>query len=172
MTAKVLSSAILGIDAYVVDVEASLSGAKLPRFITVGLPEGAVKESKERVTAAIKNSGFRFPIKHVTVNLAPADIRKEGSAFDLPIAIGILATMWNVKKEYLDKLMMLGELALDGSLRPIRGALPIAICARDKGIKGIIVPKENAKEAAVVNEVKVIGADSLNEVVDVLNVNI
>jgi magnesium chelatase family protein len=169
MTAKVLSSAILGIDAYVVDVEASLSGAKLPRFITVGLPEGAVKESKERVTAAIKNSGFRFPIKHVTVNLAPADIRKEGSAFDLPIAIGILATMGNVKKEYLDKLMMLGELALDGSLRPIRGALPIAICARDKGIKGIIVPKENAKEAAVVNEVKVVGADSLNEVVDVLN---
>ena len=169
MPARVLSSAILGIDAYVVDVEASLSGAKLPRFITVGLPEGAVKESKERVTAAIKNSGFKFPRKHVTINLAPADIRKEGSAFDLPIAIGILAAMGNVQKEYLDKLMMLGELALDGTLRPVKGALPIAICARDKGIKGVILPEENAHEAGIVDEVKVVGAKSLTEVVQILN---
>ncbi|MBT3676454.1 MAG: ATP-binding protein, partial [Candidatus Marinimicrobia bacterium] len=169
MPAKVLSSAILGIDAYVVDVEASLSGAKLPRFITVGLPEGAVKESKERVTAAIKNSGFKFPRKHVTINLAPADIRKEGSAFDLPIAIGILAAMGYVQKEYLDKLMMLGELALDGTLRPVKGALPIAICARDKGIKGVILPEENSREAGIVDEVKVVGAKSLMEVVQILN---
>ena len=144
---------------------------KLPRFITVGLPEGAVKESKERVTAAIKNTGFKFPRKHVTINLAPADIRKEGSAFDLPIAIGILAAMGYVQKEYLDKLMMLGELALDGQLRPVKGALPVAICARDQGIKGIILPKENAQEAAVVDDVKVVGADSLWEVVDILNDN-
>ena len=169
MPSRVLSSAIIGIDAYVVDVEASLSGAKLPRFITVGLPEGAVKESKERVTAAIKNSGFKFPRKHITINLAPADIRKEGSAFDLPIAIGILAAMGYVQKEYLDKLMMLGELALDGTLRPVKGALPIAICARDKGIKGVILPEENAHEAGIVDEVKVVGAKSLMEVVQILN---
>lgn len=171
MPARVLSSAILGIDAYVVEVEAHLSGAKLPKFITVGLPEGAVKESKERVTAAIRNSGFRFPIKHVTINLAPADIRKEGSAFDLPIAVGILADMGYVKSTYLKKLLLLGELALDGTLRPIRGALPIAICARNKSIKGLILPEENAPEAAIVDEVKVVGVRSLAEVVDILNDN-
>ncbi len=169
MPARVLSSAILGIDAYVVEVEAHLTGSDLPKFITVGLPEGAVKESKERVIAAIKNSGFRFPIKRVTVNLAPADIRKEGSAFDLPIAIGILAAMGLVQSDYLDNILLMGELALDGSLRPIRGALPIAICARDKGIKGIILPKENAQEAGVVDEVKVAAVGSLQEVVDILN---
>ncbi len=169
MIARVLSSAILGIDAYVVEVEAHLSGAQLPRFITVGLPEGAVKESKERVTAAIKNSGFKFPIKHVTVNLAPADIRKEGSAFDLPIAIGILAAMGEVQPTYLNNLLFLGELALDGTLRPIKGALPIAVCARDQGIKGIILPEENGAEAAVVQNVKVAPARTLREVVQVLN---
>lgn len=129
MPACVLSSSILGIDAYIVEVEAHLTGAKLPRFVTVGLPEGAVRESKERVSAAIKNTGFSFPLKHITINLAPADIRKEGSGFDLPIAVGILVEMGAVKSTYLHKLLMLGELALDGSLRPIRGALPIALCA-------------------------------------------
>ena len=104
MLGRVLSSAILGIDTYVVEVEAHLSGAKLPKFVTVGLPEGAVKESKERVTAAIRNSGFHFPLKHITINLAPADIRKEGSSFDLPIAIGILVATGVVKKDYLDKI--------------------------------------------------------------------
>lgn len=169
MLSRVFSSAILGIDAYVVEVEAHLSGAKLPKFVTVGLPEGAVKESKERVTAAIRNSGFDFPRKHITINLAPADIRKEGSAFDLPIAVGILAATGFVEPTYLDKLLLLGELALDGSLRPIRGALPIALCARDKGIRGIILPKKNAKEAGVVNGVKVAGVSSLKEVVENLN---
>jgi len=169
MIARVLSSAILGIDAYVVEVEAHLSGAQLPRFVTVGLPEGAVKESKERVTAAIKNSGFKFPIKHVTVNLAPADVRKEGSAFDLPIAIGILAAIGEVQPTYLNNLLLLGELALDGTLRPIKGALPIAVCARDHQVKGIILPEENAAEAAVVENVKVAPARTLREVVQVLN---
>ncbi|MFQ6612742.1 MAG: YifB family Mg chelatase-like AAA ATPase [Fidelibacterota bacterium] len=169
MVARVLSSAILGIDAYVVEVEAHLSGAQLPRFVTVGLPEGAVKESKERVMAAIKNSGFKFPIKHVTVNLAPADIRKEGSAFDLPIAVGILAAMGVVRKTYLNKLLLLGELALDGSLRPIKGALPIAVCARDNRIKGLILPEENVTEAAVVEGIRVGFAKSLSEVVQILN---
>ncbi|NOZ04485.1 MAG: YifB family Mg chelatase-like AAA ATPase [FCB group bacterium] len=169
MLAKVLSSAILGIDAYIVEVEAHLSGAKLARFMTVGLPEGAVKESKERVKAAIKNSGYRFPYKYITVNLAPADIRKEGSAFDLPIAIGILAAMGVVKRTYFDKLLLMGELALDGSLRPIKGALSIAICARNEGIPGIILPVENAREAGVVDGIKVAGVSSLNEVISILN---
>ena len=141
MLAKVLSSAVLGIDGYIVEVEAHLTGAKLPRFITDGLPEGAVKESKERVRAAIRNSGFKFPNKHVTINLAPADVRKEGSGFDLPIAIGILAAMGFVKRDYLDKLVLLGELSLDGQLRPVKGALPLAIAAHKNGVKGLILPK-------------------------------
>ena len=170
MLSRVFSSAILGIDAYIVEVEAHLTGTKLPRFVTVGLPEGAVKESKERVTAAIRNSGYSFPRKYITINLAPADIRKEGSAFDLPIAVGILAATGIVEPTYLDKLLLLGELALDGTLRPIKGALPIAICARDKGIRGIILPKKkNAKEAGVVDGVKVAGVSSLKEVVAKIN---
>ena len=130
MNSRVLSSAILGIDAYIVEVEANLSRAQLPRYVTVGLPDNAVKESKERVTAAITNSGFTFPRKHITINLAPADIRKEGSAFDLPIAVGLLAATGDVKPDYLDKLILLGELALDGFLRPVKGVLPISICAK------------------------------------------
>ena len=133
MNSKIISSAILGIDAYVVEVECHITGSRLPKFVTVGLPEGAVKESKERVTAAIQNSGFKLPGKHITVNLAPADIRKEGSAFVLPIAIGLLAATDEVKGTYLDKILILGELALDGALRPIQGVLPIAICAKEKG---------------------------------------
>src|SRR3990172_508996 len=146
MFAKVLSAAVLGIDAYIVEVEAHLEG-QLPYFAIVGLPEGAVKESKERVNAAIKNSGFRFPIKRITINLAPADIKKEGSAFDLPIAVGILAAMGLVSPESLEDYLILGELSLDGSLRPIRGALPISIIAKDTNKKGIILPQVNAKEA-------------------------
>ncbi len=126
MIAKVLSSAVLGIDAYIVEVEADIS-SHLPSFSTVGLPEGAVKESKERVTAAIKNSGFYFPTKRVTINLAPADIKKEGSAFDLPIAVGILAATGQVRSDQLTQNVILGELSLDGGLRPIRGALAQAI---------------------------------------------
>ena len=169
MLDKVLSIAVLGIDAYIVEVEAHLTGAKLPKFITVGLPEGAVRESKERVTAAIRNSGYYFPNKHVTVNLAPADIRKEGSAFDLPIAVGILAAMGFVKNDYLEKLILLGELALDGTLRPIKGALPLAIAARREKIRGMILPVKNAQEAGIVNEVKVVGAETLSEVIQILN---
>ena len=169
MNSKVLSSAILGIDAYVVEVECHLTGARIPRFVTVGLPEGAVKESKERVTAAIRNSGFKIPGKHITINLAPADIRKEGSAFDLPIAIGLLAATGHVMPDYLGNLLLMGELALDGTLRPIHGALPIAVCARDKAVPGVILPLENAKEASVVDGVKVAGAETLSEVVEILN---
>jgi len=169
MLAKALSSAIQGIDAYIVEVEAHLTGAKLPKFRTVGLPEGAVRESKERVRAAIKNSGYTFPHKHVTINLAPADIRKEGSGFDLPIAIGILAAIGKVQPTYLEKMLLLGELALDGSLRPIRGALPVTLCAKAKGIKGVVLPVENAREAGVVDGVKVVGVKSLSDVISILN---
>ena len=169
MNSRVLSSSILGIDAYIVDVECNLSRAQLPRYVTVGLPDNAVKESKERVTSAINNSGFSFPRKHVTINLAPADIRKEGSAFDLPIAIGILAANGAVKPDYLDKLLLLGELALDGELRPVKGVLPIAISAKRDGINGIILPEENAKEASVVEGIKVAGVRTLRDVVAILN---
>lgn len=169
MNSRVLSSSILGIDVYIVDVECNLSRAQLPRYVTVGLPDNAVKESKERVTSAISNCGFSFPRKHVTINLAPADIRKEGSAFDLPIAIGILAANGDVKSDYLDKLILLGELALDGELRPIKGVLPIAIGAQREGINGIILPVENAKEASVVDGIRVAGVKTLNDVVSILN---
>jgi len=160
MLAKALSSAILGIDAYIVEVEAHLTGAKLPKFRTVGLAEGAVKESKERVRAAIKNTGYTFPHKHVTINLAPADIRKEGSAFDLPIAIGILAAIGEVKHDHLEKMLLLGELALDGKIRPIRGALPVAICARDRKVVGV---KTLADVIAILNEQKSVQPIVINQ---------
>ncbi|RKY89173.1 ATP-binding protein, partial [candidate division KSB1 bacterium] len=149
MLAKILSAAVLGIDAYMVEVEVHLEGMT-PYFGIVGLPDGAVKESRERVQAAIKNSGFRFPLKRIIVNLAPADIKKEGSAFDLPIAVGILTAYGQIRPEKLSQYALLGELSLDGSLRSIRGGLPISIAVRDAGLAGIVLPKENAKEAAMV----------------------
>ena len=162
MFSKVLSAAVLGIDAYIVEVESHLD-QQLPYFAIVGLPEGAVRESKERVSAAIKNSEFMFPQKRITINLAPADIKKEGSAFDLPIAVGILASMGQVSQDNLQDYVILGELSLDGSLRPIRGALPIALAAREAQKKGILLPKENAKEAAISEEIKVYPMSHLQE---------
>lgn len=129
----------------------------------VGLPDNAVKESYQRVEAAVKNIGFNFPRIKIVVNLAPADIRKEGSAYDLPIAIGILAATKQIQTAKLEEYMLLGELSLDGGLRPIKGALPIAIQARKAKYKGIILPKENAREAAIVNQLDVIGVDNLVE---------
>ena len=125
---KLLSAAVLGVEAYIVEVESHLD-AQLPAFVTVGLPDAAVKESKERVSAAIKNSGYKLPMKKITINLAPADVRKEGSAFDLPIAVGILAASGVVPNDRLDKYLILGELSLQGTLRAIRGALNIAVMA-------------------------------------------
>ncbi|MDZ7262264.1 MAG: YifB family Mg chelatase-like AAA ATPase [candidate division KSB1 bacterium] len=168
MLGKVLSAAVLGIDAYIVKVEAHLEG-QLPTFATVGLPDGAVKESKERVNAAIKNSGFSFPQKRVTVNLAPADVKKEGSGFDLPMAVGILAALGQVRETKLNDYVLLGELSLDGSLRPIRGALPISVAVRKEGIRGIILPRENAREAAMAQGLEVYPMGSLTEVVAFLN---
>ena len=168
MLARVLSSAVFGIDAYVVEVEVDIAQG-LPAFATVGLPEGAVKESKDRVKAAVKNCGYEFPSRRITVNLAPADIRKEGAAFDLPMAIGILAATDVVQKEKLEHYFILGELSLDGQVKPVKGALPISVAARDTNLRGLLLPHENAKEAAVVKGVHVLPVRTLSECVDFLN---
>lgn len=157
----------MGIDAYIVEAEADIS-SQFPAFSIVGMPTTAVKESRERVMAAIKNSGFIFPQRRVTINLAPADIRKEGSAFDLPIAIGILGALTQVETTNFDKFAILGELSLDGTLKPIRGALPISIAVKKEGIPNLILPKENSKEAAIVDGLSVYPANSLLEVIQIL----
>jgi magnesium chelatase family protein len=167
MLAKVLSSAVMGIDAYVVEVEVDISQG-LPSFSTVGLPEGAVRESKERVKAAVKNAGYHFPSDRITVNLAPADVKKEGSGFDLPMAVGILAATGIVPKEACSDHLILGELSLDGLIRPIKGALPMALAANENGLKGVFLPAENAAEAAVVEGVAVYPVRSLNQLVEAL----
>jgi len=168
MLSKILSSATYGIDAYLVEVETNVE-KQIPGFIIVGLPDNAVKESRERVTAAIKNSGFEFPLKKITVNLAPADIKKEGSSFDLPIAIGLLSATEMIESEKLSDTVFLGELSLDGTLRPIKGALPITVEAREKGIKRIILPLVSSVEASIVDDIDVYGVEKLEEVVDFLN---
>ena len=167
MLAKTLSCALVGIDAMMVDVEVDITQG-LPQFATVGLPDGAVKESKDRVKAALKNSGYDFPSRRITVNLAPADVKKEGASFDLPISIGILAATGVLKGAKLREYILLGELSLDGGIKPVRGCLSVAVAARDAGIMGIVVPLENAPEAAVVEGVDVIGVNTLAEVVEFL----
>jgi magnesium chelatase family protein len=168
MLARVLSSTVFGIDAYVVEVEVDIAQG-LPAFATVGLPEGAVKESKDRVKAAIKNCGYDFPSRRITVNLAPADVKKEGAAFDLPMAIGILAATEVVQKGRLGHYFILGELSLDGQVKPIKGTLPIAVAARDTGLRGILLPRGNSKEAAVVKGIEVLPVDTLSDCVEFLN---
>ena len=167
MLAKVFSSAVIGIDAYIVEVEVDIAQG-LPAFSTVGLPEGAVRESKERVKAAIKNSGYHFPSDRITVNLAPADIKKEGSAFDLPIALGLLAATGLIDKSRYADYLFLGELALDGLVRPVKGALPMAIAAKELGYSGLFLPIENAPEAAVVKDVNIYPVYTLSQVVQTL----
>jgi len=167
MLAKILSSAVMGIDAYVVEVEVDIAQG-LPSFSTVGLPEGAVRESKERVKAAVKNSGFHFPSDRITVNLAPADIKKEGSAFDLPIALGILAATGLIESADCADHIFLGELALDGMIRPVKGALSMAITAKELGMKGIYLPKENANEAAVVDGIPIFPVKTLSQVISAI----
>lgn len=168
MLATVISSAVLGIDAYIVKVEVDVAGG-LPSFNTVGLPDSAIKESRDRVTAAIKNSGFYFPSNRITANLAPADIRKTGSAFDLPIAIGVMAATNQVNFNNLENTMILGELALDGSIRSIQGGLPIALAAKHQGLQHLILPSENAKEAAIVDGLNVYPVKNLTDTVQFLN---
>jgi magnesium chelatase family protein len=168
MLAKVNSAALYGIDALRVEVEIDIA-AGLPQLATVGLPEGAVRESKDRIRAALKNCGYSFPAKKITINLAPADIKKEGSAYDLPMAIGILAAEGLAQKDRLREYFFMGELSLDGEVKPIRGALPIAVAAKKEGFKGIIVPQANSREAAVIREVEVLGVRQLSEVVEFIN---
>ncbi len=162
---KTYGSAVFGIDATTITIEVNLSTGI--NFHLVGLPDSAVKESQQRIQAAIKNNKLNYPGKKIVINMAPADIRKEGSAYDLTLATGILAAsgqVTNTKK--LEKYIVMGELSLDGSLQPIKGVLPIAIKAREEGFEGIIIPTKNAKEAAVVNKLKVYGADNIKQVVD------
>lgn len=168
MLSKILSSATYGIDAFLVEVETHIE-KKIPAFTIVGLPDNAVKESRERVLAAIKNSGFDFPARKITVNLAPADIKKEGSAFDLPIAVGLLSANEEINERWLQDTVFLGELALDGRLRTIKGALPIAAEARTKGIKRILLPPDCAREASIVDGIDIYPVESLDEVVKLLN---
>jgi len=167
MLARVLSSAVIGIDAYTVEVEVDISKG-LPNFSTVGLPEGAVRESKERVKASIKNSGYDFPSDRITVNLAPADVKKEGSAFDLPMAIGILAATGVISADRLSDYLVLGELSLDGLIRPVKGALSVAVMAREMNMKGIFLPMENATEAAAVEGIDIYPVNVLSQVVEAL----
>ena len=168
MLAKVISGALIGIDAYPVEVEVDIAQG-LPQFSTVGLPEGAVKESKDRVKSAIKNSGYDFPARRITINLAPADIRKEGAAFDLPIAVGILCATGVVNAENLKNYILLGELSLDGQVKPVRGVLPVAVSARGWGDYSLLVPADNAEEGAIVAGPKVYAVHDLGEVVALIN---
>ncbi|HOX87111.1 MAG TPA: YifB family Mg chelatase-like AAA ATPase [bacterium] len=161
------SAAVLGINAYEVRVETHLEG-NLPHFVMVGLPEGAVRESKERVQAAIKNSGFIFPLKRITLNLAPADIRKEGAAFDFPIAVGILAASGVLQNTGLEQVTIIGELGLDGSVRPVQGVLPIAVMVARQKNRGLVLPRGNAREAAMARDLKVYPVDTLREALDFL----
>ncbi len=162
------SASVYGIDAHLVDVEVDLYSSGSSRdFITVGMPDAAVRESRERIKSALSNSGFGFPSKAVTINLAPANLRKEGPGFDLPMALGILGAMGTLTAN--EPSVVVGELSLDGAVRPVRGVLSIAVCARRNGIKRLMVPRQNALEAAVVEGIEVFGVDHISEAVEVLN---
>jgi len=167
MLVKTFCAAVNGLDVTTVTVEVSL--AKGVMFHLTGLADTAVKESHDRIVAAIQNNGIKFPIADITVNMAPADLRKEGSGYDLPLAVGVLAAMEKVQQERLNEYMLVGELGLDGKIQPIRGALPIAIRARKEKFKGLIVPMQNAREAAIVNNLDVYGMETLLDVVRFLN---
>jgi len=172
MLFKTLSAAVYGIDANIIEVEVDVSGMQAPdggQFATVGLPDAAVRESRERIRAALKNCGYDVPPTHITINLAPADIKKEGSGFDLPMALGILGCYGALTRKTLEDYVLVGELSLDGGVRGVRGTLPIAVAARDRGIKNLIVPEVNAREAAVVASVNVFPVKSLVDVVHLVN---
>jgi magnesium chelatase family protein len=167
MLFKIASASLIGIDAYLVDVEVDISFG-IPGFITVGLPDASVRESKERVKAALKNCGYEFPSRKITINLAPADRRKEGSAFDLPISLGLLAHLDLFPQERLRDYLFMGELALDGKLKPVKGILSSTVLAKRKGFKGMIIPKENEREAALVQDIDIYGIENLVQVVELL----
>lgn len=166
MLAKTFGSAVYGVNANLITIEVNVTQGT--KFFMVGLPDNAVKESEHRVESALKYMGYKMPRQKIVINLAPADIKKEGSSYDLPIAVGILKGSEQIDSDLLDQYMMMGELALDGTLRPVKGVLPIAIEARKQGFKGFILPKENASEAAIVNNLDIIGVENLTEAIDFL----
>lgn len=167
MLVKTFGSAVYGIEATTITVEVNITGGT--KYYVVGLPDNAIKESYFRVKSALKNCNYHMPKQQVVVNMAPADIRKEGSSYDLTIAVGVLAASGQIVPDELDKYLIMGELSLDGGLQPIRGALPIAVQARKEGYKGFILPKQNAREAAIVDQLAVFGVNTITEVVDFLN---
>ena len=167
MLVKVYGATVQGIDATLITIE--VNSSKGCMFYLVGLPDSAVKESHQRIISALQVNGYRMPTSNIVINMAPADIRKEGSAYDLPLAIGMLAVSGTLQPDKLDRYLLMGELSLDGSLKPIKGALPIAIKARELGFEGMIIPRQNAREAAVVNNLTVYGVDNLREVVGFFN---
>lgn len=167
MLVKTYGSAVYGIKATTITIEVNVTQGI--NFFMVGLPDVAVKESQQRIESALQTLGYRMPGKKVVINMAPADIRKEGSSYDLPLAIGILAASEQIRPDKLGDYVIMGELSLDGSLQPIKGVLPITIQARDEGFKGIILPRQNAREAAVVNDIQILCADSVKEVAEFMN---
>lgn len=164
MLIKVFGSAVFGVEATTITVEVNID--KGVGYHLVGLPDNAIKESSYRIAAALKNNGYQLPVKKITINMAPADLRKEGSAYDLTLAIGILAASGQIQADDIDKYVIMGELSLDGGLQPIKGALPIAIKAREEGFKGFFLPKQNVKEAAIVDGLDVYGVENVMEVID------
>lgn len=169
MLVKVFAAAVQGIDATLITIEVNSTRGCM--FYLVGLPDSAVKESHQRIISALQVNGYKMPTSNIVINMAPADIRKEGSAYDLPLAIGMLAANETIQSDKLDRYLLMGELSLDGSLQPIKGALPIAIKARELGFEGMILPQQNAREAAVVNNLTVYGVENLREVVEFFNGN-
>ena len=169
MLVKVFGSAVYGVEAITITIEVDLAVGQIPGYFIVGLPDNAVKESIDRILSAIKNNGYERPRHKIVINMAPADIRKAGSAYDLPMAVGILAVTGAVKPETLHEYIIMGELSLDGSLQPIKGALPIAIQARAEKYKGLILPAQNAREAGLVNNLEVYGVKHIKEVIDFFN---
>lgn len=167
MLVKVYGSAVFGVEATTITIEVNID--KGVGYHLVGLPDNAIKESNFRIAAALQNNGYKIPGKKITINMAPADMRKEGSAYDLSLAIGILAANGEIQADGLDKYIIMGELSLDGSLQPIKGALPIAIQARNEKFKGFILPQQNAKEAAIVNNLDIYGVENIKQVIDFLN---
>ena len=164
MLIKVYGSAVFGVEATTITVEVHMD--KGIGYHLVGLPDNAIKESSFRIAAALKNNGLSLPGKKITINMAPADLRKEGSAYDLPLAIGILVGSDQIKAPEVEQYVIMGELSLDGSLQPIRGALPIAIKAKEEGFKGFFLPKQNVKEAAIVSGLDVYGIENVQEIID------
>ncbi len=168
MLSIIKSMSLQGLEGFLIDVQVDVS-AGMPNWEVVGLPDVSVKEAKERVRTAIKNSGYEFPSRKIVINLAPADIRKEGSFYDLPIAVGILIDFGEIKEQFLDKTVILGELSLDGKINHVNGVLPMCIEAKKLGMKRVILSQKDAEEAAIIEDIEVIGVETLKQVVRYLN---